>query len=111
MLTTIHIGLSWADDAMRVTASSFQLRIQDPRVLLAAHRMLLAQPGALSADLVSSEGRPYFAVALELPPLLDPVDHLETYVNDGYTAQTVASGGQVKPLQAVELRLRLELIG
>jgi hypothetical protein len=39
------------------------------------------------------------------------VNHLETYVNDGYTAQTVASGGQGKPLQTVELRLRLELIG
>jgi uncharacterized protein YaiE (UPF0345 family) len=27
MLTTIYIGLTWADEAMRVTAGSFNLRI------------------------------------------------------------------------------------
>jgi hypothetical protein len=111
MLTTIYIGLTWADEAMRVTAGSFNLRIQDPRVLLAAHRVLLDQPGVQAADLVESEPRPYFVTAMELPRLMNTVDYLALHLNGEYVAQTVLSGGQDRPLQTLELRMRLEVLG
>lgn len=113
MLTTIYVGLDWGDDAMRATAGSFSLRLTEPRVLLAAHQLLLNRPTVSTADLVEAEPRPYFATALDFPSLMtNTVDYLTISLNGVYAAHIVLSGGgRGESLQTLELRLRLEVIG
>jgi hypothetical protein len=48
---------------------------------------------------------------MELPRLMNTVDYLALHLNGEYVAQTVLSGGQDRPLQTLELRMRLEVLG
>lgn len=84
MITTVHVQITWpsgpgdraADRALRVEGGPMlrrdpveRLKINDPRVLLGAQRVLAGRTGVNQApDLVSGIGIPYFAVALEDQP-------------------------------------------
>lgn len=114
-IVTCQVSMDWADDAMRATAASYELKINDPRVLLAAHRLLLDQPTVTAADLVRAERGRYFVVAMgarnEPVQWNNPVKMAQGWLDGTFTAWTVLFNKTVGELQPLDLRLKLEVIG
>ena len=110
-ILTCHVAIGWADDAMRETAGSFQLRVQDPRVLLAAHRILLDQPAVVGADLVSALTKPFFVVALSHNQR-NEIELIQDWFNGVYNAFTVVFNANAEStLQVLPLRIKFEVVG
>lgn len=62
MITTLHLGMDWADAPPETSET---LRISDSRILAAAYKVLQDRPGVIQVDLVRTGVPPVWVVALD----------------------------------------------